>query len=120
MATPPIISVSPWHTEPVFSRPRIFRSCEHALRLPRKRRALFNWKMSSRPPNVRVCPLQPPVTSASNDAFGASAALHNHSALVAPIASPIAARRKRRADPVAQNLSHDEVEVAALQPGQFL
>jgi hypothetical protein len=31
----------------------IFRSCEHALRLPRKRRS-SNWKMSSRPPNVRV------------------------------------------------------------------
>jgi len=32
----------------------IFRSCEHALRLPRKRRALSNRKTSSRPPNVRV------------------------------------------------------------------
>jgi hypothetical protein len=32
----------------------IFRSCEHALCLPRKRRALSNWKMSSRPANVLV------------------------------------------------------------------
>ena len=32
----------------------IFRSCEHALRPPRTRRALSNWKPSSRPPNVRV------------------------------------------------------------------
>jgi hypothetical protein len=32
----------------------IFRSCEHALRLPRKSRALSNWKTSSRPPNVRA------------------------------------------------------------------
>src|SRR5260370_9254121 len=34
----------------------IFRSCGRALRLPRKRRALSTWRMSSRRPNVRVWP----------------------------------------------------------------
>jgi hypothetical protein len=43
----------------------IFRACERALRLPRKRRAFSNWKMSSRPPNVRVCP-KPPIERMSD------------------------------------------------------
>jgi hypothetical protein len=34
----------------------IFQSYGRALRLPRKRRALSNGKMSSRPPNVRAWP----------------------------------------------------------------
>ena len=59
---PPIVSASPWHRARVFHT-MIFRSCEHALRLPRKRRALSNWKMSSRPPNVRVGGHLRPVTS---------------------------------------------------------
>src|SRR6516162_2855720 len=40
--------------------------------------------------------------------------------LVASIASPFAAGGKGPADPVAQRFAHDEFEVAALQPRQFL
>jgi hypothetical protein len=39
---------------PIILQTIIFRGCEHALRLPRKRRAPSNWKISLRSLNVRV------------------------------------------------------------------
>src|SRR6267378_86892 len=64
-------------------------------------------------------PTEPVPTVTANGRYGASAALHNHSALVASIASPLAVGGKWPADPVAQGLPHDEVEVAAFEPRQL-
>src|SRR5713101_7738657 len=55
-----------------------------------------------------------------NDRNGASAVLRNRSVLGGSIASASGAGSEGPADPVAQGLPHDEVEVAALQPRQFL
>src|ERR1700730_13179456 len=81
-------------------------SSSRAHRIEELRRS-FEWPLSDFP------------AAQAKGLFGASAALHNHSALVASIASPLAGG-KWPADPVAQGLPHDEVEVAALQPRQLL
>src|SRR6516162_3745662 len=47
-------------------------------------------------------------------------ASQNRAVLVASIAPASGDGRKRPADPVAQGLAHDEVEVAAFEPRQFL
>jgi hypothetical protein len=59
----------------------------------------------------------------TGDLFGASAAFTTvplWSRIGSPVALASGAGRKRLAKPVAQGFAHDEVEVAALEPRQFL